>query len=138
VEHLAGEAAEGGVVDEGGEVVLIWGAEGGIVLVEPGDGELEGATGVEAGGAGIGLDEGFGFGGGEVDVGPLGLEEAEVGHGSELSSEGAVLEGGVEGVEVGEGAVSTGLELVGSADFLDERSLDFGGRFRDGESFQIC
>ena len=69
--------------------------------VEPVDSEFERSAGVEAGGAGVGENHGFRFCGGDEDVGPFGLEEAEVRHGSEFAAKGAVLEGGEEGVEFG-------------------------------------
>ena len=75
----AGELLELGVEDVGGEVVAVGRGEPGVVAVDPVDGEFEGAAGVEAGGAGIGVEEGFGFGGGDVDFGPLGGEVLEVG-----------------------------------------------------------
>ena len=43
------------------------------------DGGFEGAAAIEAGGAGVGVDAGFGFGGGFVEFGPFGFEEVEVG-----------------------------------------------------------
>jgi hypothetical protein len=55
---LTGGVTEGGFVDEGAEVVLVGEAEGGVVFVGPGDGEFERAAGVEAGGAGVRVDEG--------------------------------------------------------------------------------
>jgi hypothetical protein len=75
----AGELLELGVEYVGGEVVAVGRGEPGVVAVDPVDGEFEGAAGVEAGGAGIGVEEGFGFGGGDVDFGPLGGEVLEVG-----------------------------------------------------------
>ena len=73
--------AEGGLVDEGAEVILIGELKGGVVLVEPVDRQLEGAAGVEARGAGVRMDQLLGLNGGRVDVGPFGLEEIELAHG---------------------------------------------------------
>ena len=42
---------------------------------------FEGAAGVEAGGAGVGDGEAFGFGDGAVEFGPFGAEEVELGGG---------------------------------------------------------
>ena len=78
---LAGEFYEGGFVEAGGEVVLVGRFESGVVRVEPFDGEFEGAAGVEAGGARVRVNGLLSLGGGDVDFGPFGFEEAEVRHG---------------------------------------------------------
>ena len=77
--------AEGGLVDVGAEVILIGELETGVVLVKPVDRQLEGAAGVEAGGAGVRVDQLLRLGGGRVDVGPFGLEEIELRAHSEAS-----------------------------------------------------
>jgi len=61
-------------------VLLVREPEGGVALVEPKDSELESATGVEAGGAGVGEREGLSAGGGFKEVGPFGAEEGEIAH----------------------------------------------------------
>lgn len=75
---VAGGVFEGGLVEQGAEVVLVWELENGIVFEGPVEGQLESASGVEDGGAGIGMGKGFGFGGGIKDVRPFGAKELEV------------------------------------------------------------
>ena len=50
------------------------------------------------GGAGIGVRHSFGLDGRTVQRGPFGLEEGEIAH-LQVAPEGAMLEGGEEGVE---------------------------------------
>jgi len=62
---------------------------------------LQAAAGVEGAGAWVHSGADFGADGRRVQVRPLGLEAAELGHGAlQLPAKGAVLEGGEEGVEV--------------------------------------
>lgn len=76
---VSGGGFEGGLVKERAEVLLIRELEGGIVFVKPVEGQFEGASGVKDGGAGVGMGERFGFGGGIKDVRPFGAKELEVG-----------------------------------------------------------
>ena len=62
------------------QVVVVGAAEGGIVVVPPGDGLLQGAAGVKAGAARVGIDVALGLHGGSSNLRPFGLEETEIGH----------------------------------------------------------
>lgn len=75
-----GVAAERLSGEEGVQVVIIGSAVRGVVGVEPADGFLQGAAGVEAAGARVAVGVALGLGGGFVDGGPFGVEEDEVGH----------------------------------------------------------
>ena len=60
------------------QVFLIRQLEGGIVFVEPAHRQFERAPRTEAGGAGIGMRQRLGFGGGFANIRPLRTEEGEV------------------------------------------------------------
>ncbi len=71
-----------------------------VILVEPSHSQLQRATGIEAGCAGIGKDSGLGFTCRLEQRRPFRLQEAEVRHRSEFSSECAVLERGKQAIEI--------------------------------------
>ena len=60
-------------MDAGGEIPGVRVSERSVVFVEPGDGQFQAAAGVEAGGAGIGTQQYFRFGGSEMNFGPFGF-----------------------------------------------------------------
>ena len=70
------------------------------MLVEPANGQLQRAPGVKAGSACIRVRHSFGLDGRSVEGRPFRLKEGEVAH-LQVALEGAVLEGGEEGVEFG-------------------------------------
>ena len=73
--------AEAGVVEEGGQVVVVGVAKRAVVFVEPAHGQLQGAAGVKTGAARVGLHVCLDAPGGVVEVGPFSLQEGEVAHG---------------------------------------------------------
>lgn len=81
---------EARLVDERREIVLIRQRQGGVVLVDPRDGELERAPRVEAGGARVGVRGRFGVGRRLVDRRPFALEKGEMAHVTVHSGPGAV------------------------------------------------
>ena len=68
------------------------------MFVEPADCQLQCASGVEAGGAGICVRYSFGLDGRTKKEGPFRLKEGEVAH-LQFALEGAVLEGAEQGVK---------------------------------------
>ena len=56
VDGVGHVVAEAGFVEQGGQVVIVGVLEGGVVAVEPVDGQFQRAAGVEAGAARVGLD----------------------------------------------------------------------------------
>ena len=71
---------EGRFVDQGGKVFGVGLLEVGIVGIEPLDGSLQRAPGVEATGPWSAVDVLLGFAGGFVEFGPVVVEEGKVGH----------------------------------------------------------
>ena len=98
-EHrIARRGPKRGLVNQGAQVVLVGQAQGLVMLVEPVHRQLQRAPGVEAGGACIRIRHPFGLAGRSKKEGPFRLKEGEVAH-LQFAPEGAVLEGGEEGVE---------------------------------------
>src|SRR5579862_4245426 len=83
---FAGGLFEAGVVDVGGEVVLVGDLQRGVIFVRPANGELERPSGIEAGCSGVGVDGRLGLPARVVFGGPFALEKGELAHGSELAS----------------------------------------------------
>ena len=79
VDGLGQQVLEGSLVEQGAEAVGVGPAEAVVVAVEPVDDGFEGKAGVEAGGARVADDVGFGKNCGGGDVGELGGDEGEVG-----------------------------------------------------------
>ena len=87
VEHrLARGRPEGRLVDQGAQVVLIWEPERRVVLVRPGDRQLQSAAGVEARRSRVGVDRRLGPRCGLEDLRPLVPEESELAHVSFLDT----------------------------------------------------
>ena len=57
---------------------------------------------------------------------------------SKLSSEGAVLQGGEEGVQLGEGGAVRGFQFVDGGDAAGEILLEGERRCNEGHSFKHC
>src|SRR5690606_34995932 len=80
VEVLPDQSAQRRLVDLRRQIVLVRAVQAAVGVVEPGEGQLKGAAGVEAGGPGVGPYVMFGSPGLVAEVGPLGPQEGEVAH----------------------------------------------------------
>jgi hypothetical protein len=123
--RLRQQVLEAGFVQQCAEALVVGHPQGAVVPVKPVDHRLQREAGMEAGGARIAHDVAFRLGGCLRDGAEVIREEGEVAHDrSKFAVESAGLEGGEEGVQLGEVVAVAGLLPLGRFDDGREAALE--------------